>query len=243
LTAPASGATVSGTVTVSANASDNVGVVGVQFKLDGANLGAEDTTAPYGVAWDTTTAAAGTHTLTAVARDAAGRVTTSAARTVTVASALSQNVVWTSLVKVVATGNSLRKTLGCDGCLDAGAVSQQRISSGNGSVSFTASETTTLRYAGLSRGNGGTGANEIAFAIRLQAGIAEVREKGRYRADTPFVSGDVFTVQVVSGTVRYLKNGTLFYTSSQRPSYPLLVDTSLGSLNATITNAVMSGIK
>ena len=33
--------------TVTANAADNVGVAGVQFKLDGANLGAEDTTAPY----------------------------------------------------------------------------------------------------------------------------------------------------------------------------------------------------
>ena len=41
MTAPAAGATVSGTVSVSATASDNVGVVGVQFLLDGANLGAE----------------------------------------------------------------------------------------------------------------------------------------------------------------------------------------------------------
>src|SRR5205807_68881 len=41
ITAPTGGATVAGTITVSASASDNVGVVGVQFKLDGANLGAE----------------------------------------------------------------------------------------------------------------------------------------------------------------------------------------------------------
>ena len=47
VTSPAGGATVSGTITVTANASDNVGVAGVQFLLDGANLGAEDTTAPY----------------------------------------------------------------------------------------------------------------------------------------------------------------------------------------------------
>ena len=48
MTAPAGGATVRGTTTVTATATDdNVGVVGVQFKLDGANLGAEDTTAPY----------------------------------------------------------------------------------------------------------------------------------------------------------------------------------------------------
>src|SRR5207302_297646 len=84
ITSPANGATVSSTVTVSATASDNVGVAGVQFQLDGANLGAEDTTAPYSVAWDTTTVANGSHTLTARARDAAGNVATSTAVTVTV---------------------------------------------------------------------------------------------------------------------------------------------------------------
>ena len=49
ITAPANGATVSGSVTVSANASDNVAVAGVQFKVDGANVGSEDTAAPYSV--------------------------------------------------------------------------------------------------------------------------------------------------------------------------------------------------
>jgi len=84
ITAPISGATVSGTTTVSANASDNTGVVGVQFKLDGVNLGAEVTASPYNVSWDTTTAAPGSHTLTAIARDAAGNAATSAPVTVTV---------------------------------------------------------------------------------------------------------------------------------------------------------------
>src|SRR4030095_9010809 len=85
ITAPASGATVSGAaVAVSAAAADNVGVAGVQFKLDGANLGAEDTTAPYSVTWDSTGAANGAHTLTAVARDAAGNTTTSTPVSITV---------------------------------------------------------------------------------------------------------------------------------------------------------------
>ena len=69
---PADGATVSGAVAVTASASDNTGVVGVQFKLDGANLGEEDHTAPYEVSWDTTSSSNGLHTLTAVARDAVG---------------------------------------------------------------------------------------------------------------------------------------------------------------------------
>src|SRR5881296_3852590 len=84
LTAPSSGSTVSATVTVSATASDNVGVVGVQFKLDGSNLGTEQTAAPYSISWSTMTASNGAHSLTAVARDAAGNPTTSAAITVTV---------------------------------------------------------------------------------------------------------------------------------------------------------------
>src|SRR5258707_6901116 len=84
MTAPGNGANVAGTTTVTANASDNVAVAGVQFKLDGANLGAEDTTSPYSVSWNSTGTANGSHSLTAVARDAAGNVTTSAVVTVTV---------------------------------------------------------------------------------------------------------------------------------------------------------------
>jgi hypothetical protein len=83
--APADGATVSGTsVTVSADASDNGTVAGVQFKLNGQNLGAEDTSAPYSTSWNTTTVANGSYQLTAVARDAAGNTATSAAVNVSV---------------------------------------------------------------------------------------------------------------------------------------------------------------
>src|SRR5437763_80629 len=88
ISSPAAGASVSGTTMVTANASDNVGVVGVQFKLDGANLGAEVTAAPFQVSWDTKTATNASHVLTAVARDAAGNSTTSAAVTLTVDNAL-----------------------------------------------------------------------------------------------------------------------------------------------------------
>src|SRR5206468_3471819 len=87
ISAPASGATVSGTVTVSASASDNVGVAGVQFLVDGANLGGEDTASPYSVSWKTTTVGNGSHTLTAIARDAAGNRTTSSPVSVTVSTA------------------------------------------------------------------------------------------------------------------------------------------------------------
>src|SRR5258705_116950 len=87
ITAPANGATVKGTVTVTASASDNVGVVGVQFLLDnGVNGSAEATTAPYSVSWNTATVSDGSHNITAIAPGAPGnRSPVSAPVTVTVA--------------------------------------------------------------------------------------------------------------------------------------------------------------
>ncbi len=84
LTSPAAGATLSGTVAVTANASSTASVAGVQFKVDNVNLGAEDAAPPYSVNWDTTTAANGAHTLTAVVRDPTGNSLTSASVAVTV---------------------------------------------------------------------------------------------------------------------------------------------------------------
>ena len=72
MTAPADQATVSGSVAVSATASDDVGVAGVHFELDGNALGAERTTPPYATTWNSATTSNGSHALTAVARDAAG---------------------------------------------------------------------------------------------------------------------------------------------------------------------------
>ena len=84
ITSPANGATVSGTITLSAAASSSVGVASVQFQLDGTNLGALATVAPYSISWNTTTASNGSHTLKAIAKDTAGNSATSAGVTVTV---------------------------------------------------------------------------------------------------------------------------------------------------------------
>jgi hypothetical protein len=77
ITAPAAAATLNGKVTVSANASDNVAVIGVQFLVDGVALGPEVTTAPYSISWNTKNYPIGLHNLPARARDAAGNRTTS----------------------------------------------------------------------------------------------------------------------------------------------------------------------
>jgi hypothetical protein len=77
ITAP-SGGTASGIITLSADASDNIGVAGVQFKIDGANFGGEDTASPFDMQWDSRSVSNGTHTISAVARDTSGNSATSA---------------------------------------------------------------------------------------------------------------------------------------------------------------------
>ncbi len=83
ITSPTNGATVTGSITISANASDNVGVTNVEF-YRGTTLIGSDSTSPYSVSWDTTTVTNGSYSLTSRAFDAAGNNTTSTAVSVTV---------------------------------------------------------------------------------------------------------------------------------------------------------------
>ena len=81
---PPVGGFATGTLTVFATGTDNVAIAGVQWKLDGTNLGSEDTSAPFSVSWDTTKIDNGPHVLAAVAKDKAGNVARSAGVTLTV---------------------------------------------------------------------------------------------------------------------------------------------------------------
>ena len=91
ITSPANGATVSGTISVTASASDNVVVTKVEFYLDGV-LQATDMTSPYAWSWNTTATPNGSHSLTSKAYDGAGNTATSAAVPVTVNNATSQDL-------------------------------------------------------------------------------------------------------------------------------------------------------
>jgi hypothetical protein len=92
VTAPAAGSTVSGTVTVTATASDNVGVTKIELYVDGTLLGS-GTSSPFSAAWNTAGAANGAHSLTSKAYDAAGNVGTSSAVPVTVSNGAVTNPV------------------------------------------------------------------------------------------------------------------------------------------------------
>ena len=140
-----------------------------------------------------------------------------------------------------ASGNTLQKNGGCPGCPDGTAVSSQQVTSGNGSVSFNAAETGTLRFVGLGSSSVATGAGDIAFAVRLQNGTAEVRENGTYRTEVSFAAGDAFRISVEGGAVKYSKNGSVFYTSASQATYALRVQAVFFDANATIRDVSIGG--
>jgi hypothetical protein len=73
ITSPTNGANVSGTLAVSASASDNVGITTVDFYVDSTLIGT-DTSQPYKTDWVTNSFSNGTHTLITRAYDAMGNM-------------------------------------------------------------------------------------------------------------------------------------------------------------------------
>jgi alpha-mannosidase len=138
LTGPAANAVLAGAQSVTAEAADDVGVAGVQFTLDGANLGAEDTVAPYTVPWDTRVSANGAHSLSAVARDAAGNRQTASTVAVSVSN---DTTAPTTPANLTATAPSLsRVDLAWSPATDDVGVAGYRVTR-NGSVIATTAAT------------------------------------------------------------------------------------------------------
>ena len=102
LTAPAAGATLSGSTQLAASASDAGGVAQVSFFVDGTAVGSPVTASPYALAWDSTSVLNGAHSITAQARDLAGNMSTSAPVSVTVANPTAAP----SITNVAATGSA-----------------------------------------------------------------------------------------------------------------------------------------
>lgn len=248
LTAPGANATVAGTVTLTASASDNVGVAGVRFLVDGVAVGGEATVAPYTTLWNSGAVSDGIHSIQAEARDAAGNVAISASVTVTVSqgrATTGQPVLWTRLRNATAAGTALDKNGGCDGCADAGASSSQAIASGLGYVEFVVSSTARQYAVGLSAGDSDTSEEDIDFALKLwPGGAAEVRLNGKFQnAETRVAVGDILRIAVTApNVVTFSNNGVAFHQARRKITYPLLTDVALSTMQARVLDARMGGV-
>ncbi|MDC3960000.1 C-type lectin domain-containing protein [Polyangium jinanense] len=147
---------------------------------------------------------------------------------------------WVDLVNATnPSGTRLARTAAGVG----GARSSGNIGAGDGFVQFSPGEVSWKKAAGLGVGNTSTNRNDIEFGIyfthdasgaplvRVQEGAYDKGSFGTYAWD------DVFRVEVVSGKVRYLRNGMPFYTSATAPTAGMVLDTSLEGAGAFLTDA------
>jgi len=152
------------------------------------------------------------------------------------------SITWAHMVNCSAVANSLQKTGGVDMADDARATSTQAALSGDAYVDFTAQQSDTERSCGLNNSNEihqSTG--DINFGIKLtSAKKANVVENGVVKAKVKYKAGNVFRVAVESGVVNYYRNGSVFYTSTAAPVYPLLVNASLVNTMASVDNVMVS---
>jgi len=149
-----------------------------------------------------------------------------------------QAFTWTSMVNTAATGSTLVKTAGCGDCGDAGAIGLPQMTSG--SVSFTVSG---ILLVGLGQDtSASTNYAAVNYSFYFHSATAfEIRENGVYKAEGPYAATDVFTIAIESGAVKYSRNGVLVYTSVTPVPGPLVVDTTLLSIGATVSIVDGSG--
>jgi hypothetical protein len=216
LSGPSNGATVSGVTTVSASASDNVLVAGVQFLLDGAPLGQAVTTAPYSLAWDTRKSTNGSHTLSAVVNDAAGNTTTLSSVTVTVNNAA--DAVPPAVKLMSPTGGSVR------GVIVPWAVATDNVEVGN--VQF--------QLNGVN-----IGPADVSTPYRMAWNTSSVAD-GTYRltAVATDLAGNVTTSSPVSVTVDNTPPRVTSVTPAQGGTG---VSTGAPNLSAVFNEAVQPG--
>ena len=152
-----------------------------------------------------------------------------------------EDVVWTNVVGATASGNTLTKTA-ATAWGNAGASSTRSIVSGDGYVEFKVTAANT-GMVGLSHTDANQDYTSMEFALLPNSdGNLYVFESGVNRGVvSTFTTADVFRVAVEGGVVKYRKNGTLLYTSTVSPTYPLLVDAGLYVSGASHTNVVLSG--
>ena len=156
----------------------------------------------------------------------------------------SEKVVWNSATVANATvaTNNLTKinTISWDG----GAASLNTVSN-NGYVEFRAVETNKARMLGLSTSFTGVNYLNIQFAVYLRSnGMVDVYESGISRGPSGsfgnYSANDLFRIAIESGTIRYYKNGVLFYTSLVAPVAPMIVHVSMADIGATVSQVTVS---
>ena len=149
-------------------------------------------------------------------------------------------VVWADIVGCVDEQGVLQKTVKGNDWKKAGASSVNILKKGeDGWFSTTVVETNTQRMIGMARSNDVIHYESIDYAIFLidKGRTVRVYEKGKNKGDLEtYQKDDVFKIERTSGTIKYLKNDTTFYTSTVPSKDEMMVDVNIKSYKGTVAN-------
>jgi len=206
ITAPSASAVVSGTVPVSGSASDNVGVVKVELKVDSGAFVAVSGTASWSYSWVTTSITNGTHTLTARATDAAGlSASTSVTLSVSNASTPPHGTPTVSIT-APASGSTVAGMISILGSASGdGGVAKVEVKIDTGAYAL-ASGTTTWSYAWQTT-SVADGSHAVTARVSDSAGLTSVASITLSVANAPPSTGDGAAGSIPTGLPSRLSVG------------------------------------
>src|SRR6185503_14730533 len=182
---PTTGATLAGTATFSATASDDVGVSRVEFWCDGTVLLGTDTTAPYNISYDTVGVPNGARTFTCKAYDTTGKSTTSADVTANVNNSATGGETWGKRFGNTAADFGAAVAVDAGGNIFVAGTFQGAVDFGGGVLVSAGTDSFLAKYsaAGVhqwSKKIGGTG-DEVVKCIALDGSGNVFLAGGFYR--------------------------------------------------------------
>lgn len=175
-------------------------------------------------------------TLTNAKASSAGDLTLAAAST----TVTPYNVRWIDASPAaIVTNNTIEKSSSGPFSWDTGAISEQTIEYGDGYLEFKAPYTDKYVMCGLTADNSDYSYSTIDYAIYMvNGGSIYIYENGASLGSvSTYAVNDILKVAVESGIVKYYKNGSLIYTSTVAPKYPLFADCSIYSPGGKILEA------
>jgi hypothetical protein len=187
LTAPAAGATVSGTAvmltaTASAATANGVTVTRVDFMIDGTIVGTA-TTSPYTVSWNSTTVTKGSHSLTAKVTDSVNGTATTPAIMINTTGMAVAAVAMTAAQIFPAPSSSASGTANITVKLESGAMSGNLMLRGLTATAVTINEgfagTTGPRVITLVANGGASGEWQVPAGALLTAEQVSALQQGK----------------------------------------------------------------
>lgn len=136
---------------------------------------------------------------------------------------------------------TIRKNAGASAWGSTGAESTKNFS-GDGNISMSIENATSRSMLGLSTTNINHDYSTIEFAIYLRYGVLYLYESGSNLGTFGnYAINDTFSIAREGNQIKYYKNNSLFYTSSQTaPTQPLLADVAI--FTGEIAKAKMNGV-